>query len=332
MRRPHSLSPTCRTLLVLLTALGVTLGVVAGCSGSSTPEDETGRLRVVATVGEVADLVRAIGGERVEVTGLVPVGEDRHTPQVRPSWAESLRAAGLLVLVGRGNEAGWLPGVERAGRNPALARGRPGRLDISESIPKGSEREERAEEAPGAHVHAEGNPHYLLDPENGRLAARAIGARLSALRPAHAPEFASRLEAFERDLDARAARWAGEASSLRGVRALGDHDEQWDAFAARFGVEVVGSVVPEPGVEPGVAHLQRLVERARAEGVRVVLTGEGLSSRGAAALAERAGLPLVKLAQEPGEAPGIASYLDIFDFNLRALREALGGATPGAAE
>ena len=96
---------------------------------------------------------------------------------------------------------------------------------------------------------------------------------------------------------------------------------------------VVASVEPEPGVEPSVAHLQRLVERARAEGVRVVLTGVGLSSPGAASLAQRAGLPLVKLAQEPGEAPGVESYLDIFDFNLDAMRSALGErASPGERE
>lgn len=315
-------SPATALATLLIGLLSVAFA--AACSPRSEQGADAGPIRVVATVGEVADLARRIGGEHVEVVTLVPVGEDRHTPQVRPSWAESVGRAELLALVGRGNEAGWLPGVERAARNPGLARGRPGRLDLSESLPPEPEKPDLAEPEPGAHVHAQGNPHYLMDPENGRLAARAIRERLSALRPAHAEDFATNLGAFERDLDERLARWTGEGRSLRGVAVFGDHDEQWDAFANRFGVTVVASVEPEPGVEPSVAHLQWLVERAARDGVRAVLTGEGLTSAGAASLSQRSGLPLVKLVQEPGEAPGVESYLDIFDFNLRALRAAVG--------
>lgn len=315
-------------LLLALTGLWA-----AGCTRSSSDSPEGERVVVVATVGELADLARLIGGDAIEVTTLVPVGEDRHTPQVRPSWAEALRRAELLILVGRGNEAGWLPGVERGARNPSLARGRPGRLDISDDIPKDEPAPDRGEPEPGAHVHALGNPHYLMDPENGRLAARAIRARLAAMRPAHADAFGARLAEFERELDARASRWERDGAALRGVLAFGDHDEQWDAFANRFGVSVIASVEPEPGVEPSVAHLQRLVDRARAEGVRVVLTGAGMSSSGAASLAQRAGLPLVRLAQEPGEAEGVVSYLDIFDFNIRAMLAALGeSGSPGERE
>lgn len=328
--RQTRLSARTALLALLLVAFGIG---TRGCTPASPGGPEGEGLVVVATVGELADLVRVIGGDAVEITTLVPVGEDRHTPQVRPSWAESLRRADLLVLVGRGNEAGWLPGVERAARNPGLARGRQGRLDISDSIPKEESAPERPEPEPGAHVHALGNPHYLMDPENGRLAARAIRERLAAMRPAHADAFGARLAEFEEALDARSSRWERDGAALRGLLAFGDHDEQWDAFANRFGVTVVASVEPEPGVEPSVAHLQRLVERARAEGVRVVLTGVGLSSPGAASLAQRAGLPLVKLAQEPGEAPGVESYLDIFDFNLDAMRSALGErASPGERE
>ena len=142
-------------------------------------------INVVATTEDLASLAREVGGERVKVDSLARGYQDPHFVEAKPSFILKLHSADLLVLVGRELEIGWLPPLIQQSRNAKVQAGADGYLDASLTvkileIPTG-----QVTRAMGD-VHPLGNPHYWLDPDNGRRIAKAIADKLGRLAPGDA--------------------------------------------------------------------------------------------------------------------------------------------------
>src|SRR5512141_2328562 len=145
-------------------------------------------LKVVATTQDLAALAREIGGDRVVVTALASGKQDPHQVEPKPSFITQVSSADVLIVVGRELEIGWLPQLQTQSRNAKVQVGGSGYLDASTNvkileIPTG-----QVTRAMGD-VHPQGNPHYWLDPANGRRIAQALQQRLSELSPADASYF-----------------------------------------------------------------------------------------------------------------------------------------------
>jgi zinc/manganese transport system substrate-binding protein len=154
---------------------------------------------IVATTEDLASIVKEVGGDKVKVEAIARGYQDPHFVEPKPSFILKLHGASLLVLVGRELEIGWLPPLVQQSRNAKIQPGADGYLDASQNvrileIPTG-----QITRAMGD-VHPQGNPHYWLDPENGRKIAQAVQAKLSALTPADAAYFAQRFADFDRRL------------------------------------------------------------------------------------------------------------------------------------
>ena len=120
------------------------------------------KIRVVTTLTDLADFVRNIGGDRVEVFSLATGVEDTHGVPMKPSFVPVMNRADLIFEVGFGCEHAFLPALLEASRNPRIQYGTPGYIDCSEGIipvevPKSTDHSE-------GDVHPYGNPHYILDP------------------------------------------------------------------------------------------------------------------------------------------------------------------------
>jgi ABC-type Zn uptake system ZnuABC Zn-binding protein ZnuA len=120
-------------------------------------------------------------------------------------------------------------------------------------------------------MHPSGNPHYNLDPEGMRIAARHIGGGLKRLRPGSAAAFDQRLSAWEADLDARLESWKQRLGPFRGAAFIEYHDT-WVYFAERFGLRIVARLEPKPGLSPTPSHLAQVVARARSEQVGLIVS------------------------------------------------------------
>ena len=143
----------------------------------------------MATTEDLADLTRQVGGDRVKVESIARGYQDPHFVEAKPSFILKLAKADLLVVVGRELEIGWLPPLIQQSRNARIQAGADGYLDASLTakileIPTG-----QITRAMGD-VHPLGNPHYWLDPGNGRRIAKAIADKLSRMAPADAAYFA----------------------------------------------------------------------------------------------------------------------------------------------
>src|SRR5512136_3363576 len=152
-------------------------------------------VNVVAATEDLADLTAQVGGARVKGESIARGYQDPHFVEAKPSFILKLAKADLLVAVGRELEIGWLPPLVDQSRNGKIRPGAEGYLDASLTarildIPTGTIT--RAE----GDVHPLGNPHYWLDPDNGRRVAKAIAAKLSELRPNDKSYFDQRLADF----------------------------------------------------------------------------------------------------------------------------------------
>lgn len=318
-------------------------------------------LRVCATTPDLASLVRAVGGEEVEVTSFAKGTEDPHFVEARPSFVKALSLADLLVITGLDLEVGYLPPLLESARNPAVLPGGRGYLDASRAITPLDVPVGIVDRSMGD-IHAYGNPHYLLDPLSGLAVARLVAEKLGELRPGARDAFARRLEAFRRDVATRlvgaelAARydveklaalaelggldrflasrgesdllggWLGRLRPYRGTPFVDDH-RLWPYFARRFALESVAHMEPRPGIPPTTRHLAEVVELMRARHVRLILASAYYDPRHARFLAEQTGARIAVLAHQVGARPGTEEYLDMVDHNVSAILAALGGAT-----
>lgn len=346
--------------------LAVACGLSAAFGLGSREALAAAPLKVCATVPDLGELCREVGGGDVSVTVFARGVQDPHFLDARPSFIRDLAEADLFLLVGLDLEVGWVPRLLLGSRNARVQLGRPGYLDCSTAgiavleIPAGV-----VDRALGD-VHALGNPHYLLDPVNGLLVARAIRDRLIALRPEKKESFEKRYADFARRLGARLlgeklvekydpeklvrlyelgrleeflektgerqllGGWVVRTAAFRGTAVVGDHN-MWPYFAKRFGLEIVGYLEPKPGLAPTTRHLGDLVERMKAFGVKAILAVVYFDPRHAQFVAGRTGARIVELAHQCGSRPGTETYLDMVEYNVRELERALASSGGGDA-
>lgn len=279
-------------------------------------------VNVVATTEDLASLAREVGGERVKVDALAKGYQDPHFVEAKPSFVFILNKADLLVAVGRELEIGWLPPLVLQSRNAKIQLGAAGYLDASLTarileIPTG-----QVTRAMGD-VHPQGNPHYWLDPGNGRRVAQAIQARLAQLSPADAGYFAQRYADFDRRLAEAEKRWDAAMAPYRGTKVVTYH-RSWPNFCERFGLDVIGYVEPKPGIPPSPAHTLELMATMKREGARLLLVEPYFDEKTPNSIGRETGVPVLVLPPSVGGEKQITDYIKLFDHNVEALVAALG--------
>lgn len=274
-------------------------------------------VNVVATTEDLASLAREVGGDRVKVDALAKGYQDPHFVEAKPSFVFVLNKADLLVAVGRDLEVGWLPPLVLQSRNARIQPGAAGYLDASLTarileVPTG-----QVTRAMGD-VHPQGNPHYWLDPGNGRRIAQALQARLSQLSPVDAGYFAQRYADFDRRLGAAEKRWDAALAPYRGTKVVTYH-RSWPNFCERFGLDVIGYVEPKPGIPPSPAHTIQLMATMRREGVKLLLVEPYFDEKTPNSIGRETGVPVLVLPPSVGGEKPITDYLKLFDHNVDAV-------------
>ena len=240
-----------------------TVSAIAWMAGTARAD-----LRVVTTTTDLADIASAIGGEHASVESICAGEQDPHYVQARPSYMVKLSRADLLVHVGLDLEIAWLPSLVRGARNPSINPGKPGNLDASTAVTPLDVPGGPIDRSQGD-IHPRGNPHYWLDPDNGKKIAAAIAQRMAGLAPKHAAYFGTRLARWTASVDAAIARWTTRMASLRGAEVVSYH-ATFNYFHDRFGLEPVGYVEEKPGIPPAPAHLARLITKMKRDQIGVI--------------------------------------------------------------
>ncbi|MFB3125938.1 MAG: metal ABC transporter substrate-binding protein, partial [Candidatus Acidiferrales bacterium] len=306
---------SARTWFRWLTA-GLCLWVLA-----PAPASAASKLRIVATTEDLAALAREVGGDRVRVDAIARGYQDPHFVDPKPSFILKLSRADLLIFVGLQLEVGWLPPLITQSRNRRVQVGAPGYMDVSQynqilDIPTGIITRAMGD------VHPLGNPHYWLDPENGRRSARAIQARLAQLRPEDAAYFQQRFEDFSRRLAEAEKRWDQQMAPYRGTQVVSYH-RSWPNFIKRFGLEVVGYVEPKPSIPPTPQHTLALINQMRRDNIKLILVEPYFDLKTPESIARATGAEVLVLLPSVGGEREVTDYFKLFDYNIGLLTAAL---------
>jgi ABC-type Zn uptake system ZnuABC Zn-binding protein ZnuA len=285
-------------------------------------------LKVVTTTEDLAALAREVGGDKVDVTALARGYQDPHFVDPKPSLILAVSRAQLLIVVGRELEIGWLPPLQNTSRNAKVQVGADGYLDASANVkilelPTG-----QITRAMGD-VHPLGNPHYWLEPGNGRLMAQSIRDRLSQIDPADKAYFAQRYADFDQRLAAGEKRWDAAMAPYRGTKLVTYH-RSWPNFMERWGLDVIGYVEPKPGIPPSPSHTLELIEAMKREGVKLIVYEPYFDDKTPASIASQVGGMALKLAPSVGGGAtpkDAADYIQLFDYDVTILSAALKKAT-----
>ena len=277
-------------------------------------------LKVVTTTEDLAAIAREVGGDKIKVESLSRGYQDPHFVEAKPSFVLKLHGTDLLVAVGRELEAAWLPALVQQARNAKIQPGGAGYLDASETakildIPTGPLTRAMGD------VHPLGNPHYWLDPGNGRAIAKALAARLGALDPAHAAHYDRQQQAFDRKVAEGERRWDAMMAPYKGLKIVTYH-RSWTNFAERFGLDVIGYVEPKPGIPPSPAHTFALIKQTKAKNVKIILVEPYFDLKTPNSIAREMGGKVLVLPPSVGGEKHLVDYVGLFDHNIGMLADA----------
>jgi ABC-type Zn uptake system ZnuABC Zn-binding protein ZnuA len=278
-------------------------------------------LRVVATTEDLASLAREVGGDKITVVALARGYQDPHFVDPKPSFILEMSRADLLIVVGRELEIGWLTPLMTSSRNAKIAPGGSGYLDASTNvkileIPTG-----QITRAMGD-VHSQGNPHYWLDPANGRRIAQTIKDKLAQLAPADRAFFEQQYAAFDKKLAAAESRWDAMMAPYKGTKIVTYH-RSWPNFMERFGLNVIGYVEPKPGIPPTTSHTIELIAEMKKQGVKVIVVEPYFDSKTPIAITKQVGGEVLVLAPSVGGSKEATDYITLFDYDVSAVVAAL---------
>ncbi len=281
------------------------------------------KLQVVTTTEDLAAITREIGKDNVEVTSIAKGYQDPHFVDPKPSYLLRLKRADLLVVVGLELEVGWMPPLLQNARNSKILPGYPGFLDASDGCnvlqkPTGSVDRSLGD------VHPLGNPHYWTDPENGRIIAQHVAAKLSEIDQPHASQYDAGLKDFEDKLSAKEKDWNKLVESFRGVKVVTYHNS-WPNFAHAFGLTIVNHVEPKPGIPPSPSHVRSLETQIQREKIPLILVEPYFDEKLPAKIAADTGAKLLIFPPSVGGVKEIRNYFDLFDYDLKLLNDAVGG-------
>ncbi|MGB9075034.1 MAG: metal ABC transporter substrate-binding protein [Terriglobales bacterium] len=282
------------------------------------------KLNVVTATTDLAALAQEVGGDRISVESIARGYQDPHFVEAKPSFLLKLRQADLLVVVGLQLEIGWLPPLITQSGNSRIQVGANGYLDASQfaeilEIPQGSITRAMGD------VHPLGNPHYWLDPDNGRRVAKGIAAKLAEMDPGDAAYFQQRFQDFDRRLTEADKKWQADMKPFRGRKMVTYHNSAPN-LAKHFGLQVVGFVEPRPGIPPTPSHTFDVVNMMKRDNVKVIMVEPYFDRKTPDSIARDAGGTVVEYLPSVGGAKEVTTYFQLFDYDIALLTKAFQGS------
>jgi zinc/manganese transport system substrate-binding protein len=301
-----------------LSPSGALLGLFLGLLGTSPVH---AALNVVATTEDLAAIAREVGGDKIKVEALARGYQDPHFVEAKPSFILKLHSADLLVVVGRELEIGWLPPLIQQSRNAKIQPGADGYLDASLNvkileIPTG-----QITRAMGD-VHPLGNPHYWLDPDNGRRIAQALRDHFSKASRGDAATFAANYDSFDKRLAEAQKRWDAAMAPYKGTKIVTYH-RSWPNFAERFGLEVIGYVEPRPGIPPSPSHTLELIQEMMRQNVKILLVEPYFDLKTPQSVGRETGAKVLVMPPSVGGEKEITDYIKLFDYDVNLIVSAI---------
>ena len=294
------------------------LALAAGCSGASEASEQgsvAGRLPVVTTTTQLTDFARIVGGDHVDVYGILKPNVDAHDFEPSPGDIARLASAKVIVKNGVGLESWFEPTIRNADTKAAIVEAAAG---VAVRHGRGSRQ-------------AEGDPHIWQDPRNARAMVHTIAVALAAADPAHRADYEANEAAYAAELDQLDREIAGEIGGLANKKLVTNHDA-FGYYVDRYGLDFVGAIIPgfDSQAELSAQDISGIVSLIKATGVKAVFSESSLPPKTAEAIGRDAGVRVVagedSLYGDSLGPPGSDgdTYLKMLRHNTRIIVENLG--------
>ncbi len=286
------------------------------------PRVAQAQLKVVTSTTDLYDIAKAVGGSRISATHIGEGYQDPHFIEAKPSFVLQLRNADVWAFVGLDLEVGWMPLLLDGARNPKIRPGGSGYLDASTAI-RVLDRPQGDIDRSMGDVHAAGNPHYWLDPENGRRIARLFQAKFAQLDPAGAAVYAANERAFEAKLNAAEQAWQADLAAIRGKPVVAWHTS-WRYFAEYNKMNIVAFMEPKPGVPPSPSHLYQVIQTVKRTGAKAIIMEPFYERKMADLVAKQTGITVLILPPSVGGIPrAVPDYIALMKYDVAKLADAV---------
>ena len=271
------------------------------------------QLKVVTTLTDLKYITEFIGGDKVEVFAIATGYQNPHFVDPKPSYILKLAHADLFVTVGLDLETGWVPPLLNSARNQKIQKGGEGYIDASVNVPllQVPSNVNRGE----GDIHIYGNPHYWLDPLNGKIIAQNIADGLIKLDPSNKNLFLANLKKFDDQIDAKMKEWSAKMATLKSSKIMAYHNE-WVYFEKRFKLEIADFLEPKPGIPPTPSQLAKIINEMKRDKIGIITPPPYFTTESADLVARNTGGKVLVLATSVGAFDQVKTYFDLFDYNV----------------
>ncbi len=273
------------------------------------------KVNIVASLTDLADIARQVGGKHVSTISIARGSQDPHYVEVLPSSMMKVKRADIYLMVGMELDQ-WAEQIIDGSRNRQLRI-----VDCSSDIERVNVPTRKVDASMGD-IHPNGNPHYWLDPENGKAIARTIASNLKVVDPQHADDYDFNLKVFIDSIDKLEVQWATTYSSLQGKSVIYYHDT-WPYFNRYFGLRATAFIEPKPGIMPTPTHLDHLIDIINDQHIKVIAMEPYFSQQAPAFLSKKTGAIIVHMAQSVDAEENTETYQKMLTYNLEVLMKAL---------
>jgi ABC-type Zn uptake system ZnuABC Zn-binding protein ZnuA len=293
---------------------------LGGLAFASAARPSADKLKVLATIPDLADIVQEIADGRVDVTTVTRGSENLHAVTPRPSHLVAMSRADVFVQVGLSLEMAFVPGLMEVARNRAVYPGSAGFVNVSEGweaidVPANLSRQ-------AGDLHPQGNPHMNLDPRAGEHMADVIYHAFVRLDPGSEALYKERYEAYKKKLAEAKARWDELAKGFRGSKIAVYHQE-FNYFARCYGIEIADSIELRPGIPPTPNHLADVIADMKSRNVRVILIAPWSENSDVKRVAEATGARIVEVPNQAGGMDGAETWIGLMDVIHQKLAAAI---------
>jgi zinc/manganese transport system substrate-binding protein len=264
-------------------ALTALLALLAACGGNRSTHESSeqgavgGRVPVVATTTQLADFANIVGGNHVDVYGILKPNVDAHDYEPSPADIARLARARVIVKNGVGLER-WFDATIRNAESKATV------VEAATGVILRHEGDEVSE----------ADPHIWHDPRNAKLMVHNIAGALAAVDPAHRADYEANEAAYAAELDRLDQEIATQITGLANKKLVTNHDA-FGYYVDRYGLDFVGSIIPsfDTQAELSAQDVSGIVERIKATGVKAVFSESSLPPKTAEAIGRDAGVVVV---------------------------------------
>jgi zinc transport system substrate-binding protein len=283
------------------------------------------KLRVIASIYPVADMVQQVGGDHVDVTFVLPAGASPHTFEPKPSLVKKISSARIFFRIGAGLEFWAEKFIDLAG--PGLTT-----IVLSEGVSlihtAGHHHENKTGDPHDGsyisnHESRVANPHIWLDPAIAKSMVNKITAVLCEVDHQHLTYYKLRGQNYLNDMDKLDRLIKVKVAKFNTKKYVSFH-ASWVYFARHYGLEPVGIIEASPGRNPTPIQIKNIVAMIKRDHIRAVFAEPQLNPRAAEVIAREAAVNVLLL--DPLGGPnlkGRSTYIDLIKYNLNVMQEAM---------